>query len=289
MQIEHIKLEFIELTLEGSIMSIFSSKTLGIDLYDIPIKAVDINGNTYIKENLEDVIKLFPDINHDANILNEYISNKKYWGDFELTQFLLKYINRNSNPRLMKPSLIISVPLDGIEGRFGGIFKRMISEAALSSGWRSVQLMENVRCAAIGAGVPIREHKKTLFVYSNEWCTYTCLFFAGVLIKFHILEKSNEEIAAEEIKDSLQTMLLELPKDISNSFKSLKSGSIMNSDLYLNWDRSVENKIYMAVPDLNKYRYGAWLDQYQLIYTEKYEDCIVTGLTHAIKEFKFTL
>jgi hypothetical protein len=270
-------------------MSIFSSKTLGTDLYDMPIKAVDIDGITYIRERLEDVIKHYPDFNDDANVLNEYILNKKYWGDFELTQFLLKYINKNSNPKLMKPNLIISVPLDGAEGRFGGIFKRMISEAALSSGWRSVQLMENVFCAAVGAGVPIREHKKTLFMYSNDWCTYICLFLAGALIKFYIIEKPNVEIAAEEIKDSLQTMLLELPDDISKSFKSVKFGSIINSDLYLNWDSSIENKIYMAVPDLNKYRYGAWLDKYQLIYTEKYEDCVVNGLAYAIKEFKYTV
>lgn len=270
-------------------MGILSIKTIGVDLYDMPLCAVNSDGDMLEKTNIHYILKDITTVALYNETLDEIIDSKKYWGDFELTQALLKYTINNFRLKLMKPRILISVPYDISKGRFGELYKRMIHECVTQAGGKEEYLIENIYCASLGAKLPIEEQTKTWTLYSNEWCTYLFMTYNGAIVLAETIEKSYNEINIEEIESTLKSMILKVPVSVSKLFPFLNLDRTEMYSLETNWLRPSEYKLYMIVPNSVKIKYGQWMKEYQLIYSDNYEKCIVEGLEYIIKEMNYIM
>jgi|GEM_PF-4098489 len=265
-------------------MSCFTLPSIAVDLYDMPIKAINSAGVSIDRVDLNDVLAGVPTVACYNESLDEIISSHKYWGDFELTQRLLKYAINKLKSKILKSNILLSVPYDIVIGPFGAIFNRLLSEAALQAGGREMLAVENITCAALGAGFPLKEHSKNWMLYSNEWCTYLFMTFAGSIVFSDIIEKPSHEIRIEEIQRLLKLLSDKVTTKLPNLFNRLELESTATNNLELNWSKSIDNKIYMIVPDSKKLEFGQWIGQYQVIYADNYEKCIIEGLGHLLRD-----
>jgi hypothetical protein len=264
-------------------VDLFSVKSVGIDIYDMPLKAVERNSGIFFDRKLEDVIYDIPIMKGFSEPLIEHIRDKRYWGDYNITHALLEYVNKQLGAKLMKPRLLLSMPSDITHGKFGSIFMRMLSEAGISSGCRQVQLIENVMCAAIGGDIHIEEYKKTPFIYSNEWCTYISIIFANTLLKPVFIDKNYLEITIDELLKAYESLISSLPLEVPLLFKKQKQSENAQDELRRSWKSPVDTKIYLAVPNIKKQEYGQYFDKYSLNYIANYDECIIRGLEKLVQ------
>lgn len=270
--------------MEVKIVSILSPKTIGIDLYDMPLKAVERNEGVFFDRKLEDVVFDIPILESYTKELIVLIRDKYYWGDFGVTNSFLQYVLKKVAGKILKPRLLLSIPSDILHGRFGSIFQRMIDEAGISAGSRQVQIIENVICAAIGGGIKIKQSNKISFIYSNEWCTYISVIFSNTLLDPIFIEKSYLEISVEELIEAYESLLLSLPSEAPIIYTQQKPDSNANNDIQRNWQIPIENKIYLAVPNIKRQEYGMGFGKYTFIYINNYEECIIRGLETLIQD-----
>jgi methionine-rich copper-binding protein CopC len=270
-------------------MGILSIKTIGIDLYDMPLCAVNSDGDKLEKTNIHYILKDTSTVAMYDETIDEIIDHKKYWGDFELTQALLKFAINSLRPKLMKPRILISVPYDISKGRFGELYKRMIHECVIQAGGKEEYLIENIYCASLGAKLPTQEQTKLWTLYSNEWCTYLYMTYAGAIVMAETIEKPYNMINVEEIESTFKSMLLNVPANVSKLFKVLNLDRSEINNLETNWLKPSEKKLNMIVPDSMRFKHGQWMSDYQLIYSDNYEHCIVDGLGHMIKAVNYIL
>ncbi len=73
--------------------------------------------------------------------------------DFEVTEAMLRYFIKKTQPRkLNKPLVVVAIPSGITE-----VEKRAVRDSALRAGAREVYLVEEPKAAAIGVGLPIHE------------------------------------------------------------------------------------------------------------------------------------
>ncbi len=73
--------------------------------------------------------------------------------DFEVTEAMLRYFIKKSQPRKVnKPLVVVAIPSGITE-----VEKRAVRDSALRAGAREVYLVEEPKAAAIGVGLPIHE------------------------------------------------------------------------------------------------------------------------------------
>lgn len=250
----------------------------GIDLFDMPVKAVKANGEIFVDDRLEYLITETPKVSRCRHSMNEFISKKIYWGDFETIHSILKHINKKMRKGFMKHTLLLSVPYDITAGSFANIFDRMVSEAGLQAGWRTVKLIDNIICAAVGAGIPVDEAIKFPLIYSNSWCTYICVIYAGFILKAEIINENVNHIDSKTLLAYYNKLIAELPAEVPEYFQTVKLSVDKRKDILDGWYKPLGNSIHMIVPTEVRSRLGNNLEKYELIYTNHYEGVIINGL-----------
>lgn len=263
-------------------MRIFTKKFIGVDLYDQPVRAVEKDAGLFVDKSIEQIVYDMSKTAESAQELLGQIKNQYYWGNFEFTVMLLKFIIKNQALRLNHPKLLLSVPSDIVRGRFGSLIVRFLSEAGLSSGCSQVQLIENAMCAAIGSGFMTGGASKFGFVYVNEWCTYIMIIVAGGILQSALIEKGYHEITAVEILSKYEVLVENHALALPESYYKMKQSNAEFGALSEMIKKPMENKIRLAVPDEMKGKLGNRINQYELQYGNQYSSCIIKGLEAAV-------
>lgn len=263
-------------------MGVFSSRFIGVDLYDNPLKAVEKQDGIIIDKSLKNIMHEIEPIEYYDGSKVEDINNRRYWGDFFVTSALLKYTMK-AGIKLMKPRLMVCVPSDITHGPFGNLFTRMISEAGTTSGAREVFLIENIVCAAIGANLILGYGEKFPFIYANQWCTYMAVIFAGGILKARFIEKNYNDISNTELLENYEELKKALPDEMPEKYRFMKLKPEVREKIDNIWAEPLDNTINIAVPDEMKHKIGFSLGRYNLNYVHNYHVCIINGLEKVIQ------
>ncbi|MBR2476504.1 MAG: rod shape-determining protein [Clostridia bacterium] len=115
--------------------------------------------------------------------------------DFEVTQAMLKYFIKKSQPGLsiFKPRVIVCVPSGVTE-----VEKRAVEEATLASGAKEVYLIEEPMAAAIGADLPVEEPTGCMVVDIGGGTSEVAVISLGGIVTSQSLR-----VAGDEFDDSI--------------------------------------------------------------------------------------
>lgn len=110
--------------------------------------------------------------------------------DFEVTQAMLKYFIKKSQPSfsIFKPRVIVCVPSGVTE-----VEKRAVEEATLSSGAKEVYLIEEPMAAAIGADLPVEEPTGCMVVDIGGGTSEVAVISLGGIVTSQSLRVAGDE------------------------------------------------------------------------------------------------
>lgn len=111
--------------------------------------------------------------------------------DFELTQEMIKYFIRKVHNRrsLLHPRVVIGIPSGITE-----VERRAVKEAADQAGARYVELIEEPKAAAIGAGMPISEPTGNMIVDIGGGTTEVAVISLGGMVVSKSLDVAGDEM-----------------------------------------------------------------------------------------------
>jgi len=116
--------------------------------------------------------------------------------DFEVTQEMLRHFIRSvCRPRFIHPRVVISVPSGITE-----VEKRAVRESALQAGARKVQLMEEPKAAAIGAGLPVTEPTGSMIIDIGGGTTEVAVISLGGIVVPGSVRVAGDEMDAAIIQ-----------------------------------------------------------------------------------------
>jgi rod shape-determining protein MreB len=115
--------------------------------------------------------------------------------DFEVTEHMIRYFIKKVHNRktLLHPQIIIGIPSSITE-----VERRAVRESAIQAGARSVELIEEPRAAAIGAGIPIQEPEGNMIVDIGGGTTEVAVLSLGGMVVAKSLD-----IAGDEMNDAV--------------------------------------------------------------------------------------
>ncbi|PAB60434.1 acetate and sugar kinases/Hsc70/actin family protein [Anaeromicrobium sediminis] len=272
-----------------SIIESIRRKKVGIDLFDQPLKAVELKKGIYINETMENFYNKMPP-EFKSQKQKDIFSSLKYWGDFEILRQIFKYAYKNLGTNILGSSMIVSLPYDLKEDKLGEVWMRMIIDVAMEQKWREVYIADNYFCAALGVGIPANDvgedglTRKNIFIYATSWCTYAGIVFAGSLFHMKIINKNYNEITIDEIKSKIEEIKGELSHRLPEHFKNVHVDENELEKLRLGWKLQMGRKIHLAVPRKKRYEFGSSMEDYQFVYADDYEGCIINGLRTLLSE-----
>jgi rod shape-determining protein MreB len=143
--------------------------------------------------------------------------------DFEVTEKMIKYFLKNvlndSTLRLIRPNIIIGVPLDVTE-----VERKAVEDAALSAGAREVFLVEQPVAAAIGSRLPITEPTASMIVDIGGGTTDIAVISLSGIATYRSLRHAGEEMTNNIIQFSRDEFNLVIGEHIAEEVK-IKIGS----------------------------------------------------------------
>lgn len=249
------------------------NKYVGLDLHNGKVKAFEIKDDIYIDKSIQEIYpNILKDIDED---------NDSYWYDLDIMRKLLIYVSKNTKKSLFRHKLYIAIPFEISESKD----KRLIVDAALQSKWRSVYMINNFLCSAVGSGIGINEIKRKIYVYYSQNKIYIGLIFAGGAFNVKILEKDYNQLIEMDIINKIEELLKESSSELPEQFTGIK---LLKKDLdkiSKGWKLEVERKIYLSVPPNFKNKFHLNIGKYELVYLD-YENNILNGLKKTIKGLK---
>lgn len=119
--------------------------------------------------------------------------------DFEITHLMIKdFITRVSRRwQLRRPRLLVSIP-SGVTM----VEKRAVIDAALASGARNINLIEEPMAAAIGSGMPVRECGGNMIVDIGGGTTEVAVISMGATVY-----AESVRIAGDEMDDAIENFI----------------------------------------------------------------------------------
>ena len=111
--------------------------------------------------------------------------------DFDVTQEMIKYFIRKVHNRrsLLHPRVVIGIPSGITE-----VERRAVKEAADQAGARFVELIEEPKAAAIGAGMPISEPTGNMIVDIGGGTTEVAVISLGGMVVSKSLDVAGDEL-----------------------------------------------------------------------------------------------
>jgi rod shape-determining protein MreB len=111
--------------------------------------------------------------------------------DFDVTQEMIKYFIRKVHNRrsLLHPRVVIGIPSGITE-----VERRAVKEAADQAGARFVELIEEPKAAAIGAGMPISEPTGNMIVDIGGGTTEVAVISLGGMVVSKSLDVAGDEM-----------------------------------------------------------------------------------------------
>ena len=260
------------------------TKCVGIDIFDNPLKAVEIKKGIYINESLENFYNLLDEKRKDLE-LQDMIINSKYWENDKVVKAMFKYARKGLGSTLGQVDLYVALPHQYSTNIYNDTWKEKFLNSITASKWRSIHLISNYLCAAIDSGVLINDknqesiYEKCIFVYSTKWNTYVGLVFAGGDFNVEIINAGYDDIKLDQINNSIINILDKLSNTLPEMFLNNRIPKGELEVLHRSWAVPVQNKIYMTVPNKLRQVLGEELGSYQLIYSQDYNMCILNGLS----------
>ncbi|HNV23751.1 MAG TPA: rod shape-determining protein, partial [Candidatus Omnitrophota bacterium] len=113
--------------------------------------------------------------------------------DFEVTEAMLKYFIKKVHHRkvLVRPAMVIAIP-SGITA----VEKRAVRDSAERAGARSVDLIEEPKAAAIGAGLPVEEPSGNMIVDIGGGTTEFAVISLGGIVYAKSIRIAGDELDA---------------------------------------------------------------------------------------------
>ena len=267
----------------------FKEKIVGIDLFDQPVKAVNLKKGIFLDREIKEFFRELP-FKGSIEMALELIERDHYWGNFEILQTLLSGVVKSSGAMLIKPGAVLSFPYEMRNSQWGNLFESALQAATLQGGFREVHLIENYMLAALGCGVPIDgynssgEITKNVFLYGNKRCTYLTLLFAGKTLMTKVLEEGYNTLQKDSLEDEIYDFISKIPKELPDDIE-LKRGE-SRKKLQSDWDNSINNTVYFVVPEDVRHRFGISIGKYHIEYGQNYDNCIINVLEKAIDRLK---
>jgi rod shape-determining protein MreB len=110
--------------------------------------------------------------------------------DFEVTESMLRYFIKRSNPsRFTHPRVVVCVP-SGVTG----VEKRAVEEACLGAGAREAYLIEEPMAAAIGSGLPVSEPTGSMIVDIGGGTTEVAVISLGDIVVSQSIRVGGDEM-----------------------------------------------------------------------------------------------
>lgn len=254
----------------GGIVEYIRKKYVGVDLSNGRLKALELNGGTFIDKKIEEII---PEALNDKGYDN-------YWHDYNELKQLLTYVLK-SIKSLSRLVLFISCPFENSRKED----RRVVLKAALKSGWGNINVIGDYLCAAVGSGMDVDENKRKLYLYSLNNTTYMGLIFAGSAFNVKCLKKGFDELTEEDLRDSIGEILNEVSPKLPEEFSKMIVHKNQLEEVAEGWNLNIEKKVYLSVPYESRDKFDHNLGEYEPVYLN-YEDCALEGLRKIITSFK---
>ncbi len=156
--------------------------------------------------------------------------------DFEITEAMLRYfINKvDKRPKwlrsLGRPSMVIAIPC-GITA----VEKRAVKDSAERAGARSVELIEQPKAAAVGAGLPVEEAAGNMIIDIGGGTTDLAVISLGGLVYAKSIRVAGDEMDTAIIEYMKKTYNLMIGERTSEEIK-IRIGSAYPLDEELSMD-----------------------------------------------------
>ena len=152
--------------------------------------------------------------------------------DFEVTEAMLKYFIKKVHHRkvLVRPAMVIAIP-SGITA----VEKRAVRDSAERAGARSVDLIEEPKAAAIGAGLPVEEPSGNMIVDIGGGTTEFAVISLGGIVYAKSIRIAGDELDAAIVEYLRKTYNLMIGERTAEEIK-IRIGSAYPLDEELTMD-----------------------------------------------------
>ncbi|MDP8265464.1 MAG: rod shape-determining protein [Candidatus Aceula meridiana] len=152
--------------------------------------------------------------------------------DFEITEAMLRYFIKKVHSRrvLVRPAMVVAIPSGITE-----VEKRAVRDSAEKAGARSVDLIEEPKAAAVGAGLPVEDPAGNMIVDIGGGTTEFAVISLGGIVYSQSIRIAGDEMD-EAIIDYLgKTYNLMIGERTAEEIK-IRIGSAYSLDEELNMD-----------------------------------------------------
>lgn len=152
--------------------------------------------------------------------------------DFEITEAMLKYFIKKVHKRrvLVRPAMVIAIPC-GITA----VEKRAVRDSAERAGARTVELIEQPKAAAVGAGLPVEEAAGNMIIDIGGGTTDLAVISLGGLVYARSIRVAGDEMDTAVIEYMKKTYNLMIGERTAEEIK-IRIGSAYPLDEELTMD-----------------------------------------------------
>ena len=152
--------------------------------------------------------------------------------DFEITEAMLRYFIKKVHSRrvLVRPAMVVAIPSGITE-----VEKRAVKESAEKAGARSVDLIEEPKAAAVGAGLPVEDPAGNMIVDIGGGTTEFAVISLGGIVYSQSIRIAGDEMNAAIIDYLEKTYNLMIGERTAEEIK-IRIGSAYSLDEELNMD-----------------------------------------------------
>ncbi len=152
--------------------------------------------------------------------------------DFEITEAMLRYFIKKVHSRrvLVRPAMVVAVPSGITE-----VEKRAVKDSAERAGARSVDLIEEPKAAAVGAGLPVEDPAGNMIVDVGGGTTEYAVLSLGGIVYSQSIRVAGDEMDAAIVSYLGKTYNLMIGERTSEEIK-IRIGSAYPLEEELNMD-----------------------------------------------------
>lgn len=257
-----------------------SREKICLDLFDFPIRAFQEGEGIYYDHSLEKTANVLAH-KYNLNKLENKMLGSQFWEEPDILQKLFRYLIEPKRNIFTFPIVLLSVPADLLNKKWKTVWQDFINKFSNEHGKR-LFYTENFISAAAGAGLPVQDNEKLVFIYSTSRCTYGGVIFAGESYNLKTINQPMTEISRDKLINLICMVENELPNTLPINTKHLTDK--ITRKLKRGWQKEEIEEVFLAVPENLIEKYGFKLNDKRLIYIDEFDKCIIKGLDRIVKK-----
>jgi hypothetical protein len=240
-------------------------KYIGITIADKQLTAIELTKGIFFTEDVADPSDTTP----AASI----------WQNPASLKALVKKIFKIAGIIIWsyRPVVVFSIPPNTTKPD-----NKMIYDAVMNAGAKSVYLLDDLFLAALGTGVYQKNegplyHKKIYLLVQKE-ASYLGIILAGGTFEVKTIPKGHDNLTKDDLQLELRKLLDNFPKEFPAQFQHRAISKEVKQELEKAWQRKMEQQVYITAPERFKDHWGQMIDDYWLVYTNDGELAVSKGI-----------